>query len=56
MWQSHPDFRTHVEEWWRINVEGATMFRPSAKLDNVRSVRPWHKRYFGNIFKTKKEV
>ena len=33
------------------------MFRLSAKLDNIRrNVRPWKKKHFGDIFKTKKEV
>lgn len=35
-WQSHPDYRTRVEEWWRINIEGTAMFKLSTKLDNVR--------------------
>ena len=33
------------------------MFRLSTKLDNVRrNVKPWNKRYFGDIFKIKKDM
>lgn len=36
VWQSHPNFRQLVEEWWNIRVKGMTMFRLASKVENVR--------------------
>jgi hypothetical protein len=57
MWESHPNFRKHIEEWWNIRVDGTAMYRLMQKLDNVRrNIKDWAKNSFGDIFKMKGEI
>ena len=57
MWESHPEFKDKIEEWWNIRIDGTAMFRLTQKLDNIRrNVGGWAKDSFGDIFKSKREV
>ena len=57
IWESHPKFKDHIQEWWNIRVDGMTMYRLTQKLDNIRrNVKGWAKISFGDLFKAKGEV
>jgi hypothetical protein len=57
MWESHPDFKNRIQEWWNIRVDGTAMYRLTQKLDNVRrNLKNWAKNSFGDIFKMKGEI
>ena len=36
MWETHPNFKYHIEEWWNIRIDGTTMYRLTQKLNDVR--------------------
>ena len=57
MWESHPDFKDKIQEWWNIRIEGTAMYRLTQKLYNIRrNVREWAKSSCGDLFKSKGEV
>lgn len=57
MWQSHPEFKDRIQEWWNIRIDGIAMYRLTQKLNNIRrNIKGWAKSSFRDLFKIKGEV
>ena len=57
MWMQHPRFKSKLEEWWNIEVEGTALFKVATKLRNVKKeAKIQNKRCFGNIFEIKPKI
>ena len=57
MWMQHPHFKSKLEEWWNIEVEGIALYKVATKLRNVKKEsRIWNKRCFENIFEIKPKI
>ena len=35
MWESHPEFRKKIQDWWNIRIDGTAMYRLTQELDNI---------------------
>ena len=47
---SHPEFKDRLTIWWKIKVEGTTMYRLVKKLDEVKiNLKIWNKKVFKNM-------
>lgn len=50
MWMSHEEFKDMITDWWKIKIEGTTMYKLAKKLDELkRNIKIWNMKIFKNV-------